>query len=96
MVAGNALQTQVAIDAGILPHLHSTIHSDKRAVRKETCWILSNIAAGTRQQLNALILNNFLPLLINVTKTDESEVKFIIIYLDTERSHMGDLQLDHY
>jgi importin subunit alpha-1 len=90
MVAGNALQTQKVIDAGVLNYLHKTMFNEKRAVRKETCWIISNIAAGTQQQIEALILNNFLPVMTRVVKNDDPEVR-VIYNLDSKGSNLGDL-----
>jgi importin subunit alpha-1 len=87
MVAGNALQTQKVIDAGVLQYLHKTMFNQKRGVRKETCWIISNIAAGTQQQIEALILNNFLPVMTTVVKNDDAEV---IIYKNrSKRKRFG-------
>jgi importin subunit alpha-1 len=74
IVSGDALQTQQVINAGILSHLHRLIFAEKKAIRKDACWIVSNIAAGTEQQVEALINNNFLPSLIRVVHTDDSEV----------------------
>jgi hypothetical protein len=79
MVAGNALQTQKVLDSGCLNYLMKTIFHEKRSVRKETCWIISNIAAGTQRQIEMLIQSNFLPILLEVIKNDESEVKFFLI-----------------
>lgn len=76
IVSGNPLQTQAVLDAGVLRHLQKLIFHEKRSIRKETCWVISNIAAGTQQQIKALIVNNFLPILERVIKTDETEVKF--------------------
>jgi hypothetical protein len=65
----------MVIDAGALNFLSRTIFHEKRSIRKETCWIISNIAAGTQQQIEALIVNNFLPILERVIKHDEPEIK---------------------
>ncbi len=51
IVSGNDKQTQVALDAGILPPLTRLLHHPKKIIRKETCWTLSNIAAGTVAQI---------------------------------------------
>ena len=75
VVAGNASQTQMVVDSGCLQYLKKTIIHEKRSIRKETCWIISNIAAGTQQQIEALIENDFLPILDYVIKNDEPEVK---------------------
>lgn len=81
-MTGNPLQTQAVIDAGILPYLAKLIFHEKRSIRKESCWVISNIAAGTQQQIKALILNDFLPILEAVIKNDEPEVKLIYFNLE--------------
>ena len=74
IVSGNPLQTQAVIDAGVLKYLSQLIFHEKRSIRKETCWVISNIAAGTQQQIKALILSDFLKILEKVIRTDEPEV----------------------
>jgi len=76
IVSGNAHQTQMVIDAGILQYLKKTIFHEKRSIRKESCWIISNIAAGTQQQIEALITNDFLKVLEYKIKNDEPEVNY--------------------
>ncbi len=79
IVTGNPLQTQAVIDAGVLPYLAKLIFHEKRSIRKETCWVISNIAAGTQQQIKSLIVNDFLSILEQVIKNDEPEVNKIYI-----------------
>lgn len=74
IVSGNPLQTQAVIDSGVLKYLSMLIFHEKRSIRKETCWVISNIAAGTQQQIKALIVNDFLIILDKVIKQDEPEV----------------------
>lgn len=76
IVSGNPLQTQAVIESGILKYLSQLIFHEKRSIRKETCWVISNIAAGTQQQIKALIVNDFLLILDRVIKTDEPEVYY--------------------
>jgi importin subunit alpha-2 len=45
-------------------HLLST--TTKEAIRKEVCWTISNITAGNRQQIQAVIDANIIPALIDV------------------------------
>lgn len=52
IVSGNDSQTQAVVDAGVLPALVPLLSHPKKNIRKETCWMLSNIAAGTLTQLN--------------------------------------------
>lgn len=53
-VTGNETQTQVAIDAGLLPALVPLLSHSRKNVRKEALWVLSNVAAGTAAQLKSL------------------------------------------
>lgn len=74
IVSGNPLQTQAVIEEGALKYLGNLIFHEKRSIRKETCWVISNIAAGTQQQIKALIVNDYLQILERVIKSDEPEV----------------------
>lgn len=47
IVTGNDQQTQLAIEAGTLTALNELIFHKKKTVRKEVCWSLSNITAGS-------------------------------------------------
>jgi importin subunit alpha-1 len=51
IVSGDDMQTHVAINCGALPHLAELLRHRKRAIRKEACWALSNITAGTQHQI---------------------------------------------
>lgn len=51
IVTGNDVQTQAALDAGVLTHCAALLRSPKKSVRKETCWLVSNVAAGTAPQI---------------------------------------------
>jgi len=47
ILTGDDSETQAAIDAGALQALSRLITHSKKAVRKEVCWSVSNITAGT-------------------------------------------------
>ena len=47
IVTGDDDQTQTVIDAGALIALNELIYNKKKTVRKEVCWTLSNITAGS-------------------------------------------------
>lgn len=51
IVTGDDDQTDVVIEAGIINALCTIIGHNKKTVRKEVCWVLSNITAGTEDQL---------------------------------------------
>ena len=75
IASGNANQTQILLDYGVLNYLKKTIFNAHKQIRKETAWILSNIAAGTQKQIETLIAEDILPILNRVIKSDEPEIK---------------------
>lgn len=76
---GNPLQIQAAIDCGILTFLAKLVFHEKKLIRKEACWVILNISSGTHQQIKALILSDFLPILHHLIKNDEPDVRIIKI-----------------
>lgn len=64
IVSGDDIQTQVCLRAGLLPALKMLLtgQDTKRTLLKEACWALSNITAGTRDQIQEVIDHGFLPL----------------------------------
>lgn len=55
IVSGSDLQTQMAVDAGVLNILPQLMRHPKASVQKEAAWALSNIAAGPCKQIQQLI-----------------------------------------
>ena len=54
IVTGDDLQTQVIINCGALPCLLNLLTtSHKKSIKKEACWTISNITAGTKEQVTA-------------------------------------------
>jgi hypothetical protein len=50
IVTGDDLQTQVIINCGALSCLlHLLKTSQKKSIKKEACWTISNITAGARR-----------------------------------------------
>ena len=48
---------------------------EKKTIKKETCWTISNIAAGNSEQIQALIDCRLFPTLIHILKNAEIDVK---------------------
>jgi importin subunit alpha-1 len=65
------------LDIGLLDVLKSSLLSEVKTIKKESCWILSNLAAGIQIQIEALVLNNVLPMLITIIDKEEDDVLFI-------------------
>ena len=57
IVSGNDTCTQAVVDADFISACAILLDNPKRNIRKETCWALSNIAAGSPAQLNVLMAN---------------------------------------
>jgi hypothetical protein len=49
IVTGDDTETQLAIEANLIPTLSYILTHPKKTVRKESCWVLSNITAGTQE-----------------------------------------------
>ncbi|KAH3744191.1 importin alpha [Pelomyxa schiedti] len=54
IATGSDTETQAVIDAGVLPRILPLLNNPKKSVRREACWLLSNIAAGTREQVRLI------------------------------------------
>ena len=68
IVSGSDVQTQMAIDAGVLAALPRLMTHPKASVQKEAAWALSNIAAGPVKQIQQLITCGLLPHLVALLK----------------------------
>lgn len=55
IVSGDDQQTQCVLDSNVISALVPLLSHAKKNIRKETCWLLSNIAAGTVDQLTELV-----------------------------------------
>jgi len=75
-VSGNDHQTQAVLDAGALIYMTQLLHNPKKNIRKETCWLLSNIAAGNHNQISTLLhTKGMIPLVLNQLASGEWDVK---------------------
>mmetsp|Transcript_2570 Transcript_2570/g.3748 ORF Transcript_2570/g.3748 Transcript_2570/m.3748 type:complete len:565 (-) Transcript_2570:210-1904(-) len=75
-VSGNELQTQAVIDAGIFSVANDLLHHGRRKIRKETCWLLSNIAAGSHEQIASLLNeSSIVKKVVDMAQTAEWEVR---------------------
>ena len=75
-VSGNDKQTQAVLDAGVLNHAAPMMQHAKKNVRKETCWLLSNIAAGTKEQIGELMSwNEIMTLVIDLVRDSPWDIR---------------------
>uniref|UniRef100_A0A7S4T0S9 Uncharacterized protein n=1 Tax=Ditylum brightwellii TaxID=49249 RepID=A0A7S4T0S9_9STRA len=69
--------TEVILECDAVPRLKRLITHSNREIQKEACWTLSNIAAGTVDQIQAVIDSGAIPPLVNLVsdKSTDQEVR---------------------
>lgn len=69
--------TEVILDCEAVPRLKLLITHGNREIQKEACWTLSNIAAGTVDQIQAVIDSEAIPPLVKLVndKNTDQEVR---------------------
>ncbi|XAR49250.1 hypothetical protein NMG60_11032377 [Bertholletia excelsa] len=76
IVTGDDTQTQFVIDNGVLPCLYQLLNQNhKKSIKKEACWTVSNITAGTRSQIQAVIQANIILPLVHLLENAEFDIK---------------------
>eukprot|EP01094_Clydonella_sp_ATCC50884_P018178 TRINITY_DN3314_c0_g1_i1.p1 TRINITY_DN3314_c0_g1~~TRINITY_DN3314_c0_g1_i1.p1 ORF type:complete len:532 (+),score=243.82 TRINITY_DN3314_c0_g1_i1:62-1657(+) len=74
IVTGDDLQTQCMINFQVLPRLKTLLlTSTKKGIRKEACWTISNITAGTAEQIEEVIKADLIPVLIEQLNSATAE-----------------------
>ncbi|KAL8170780.1 hypothetical protein V2J09_022584 [Rumex salicifolius] len=76
IVTGDDNQTQFVIDNGVLPCLHQLLtNNHKKSIKKEACWTISNITAGNRAQIQAVIEAQLVVPLVHLLQFAEFDIK---------------------
>ncbi|KAL3505666.1 hypothetical protein ACH5RR_031048 [Cinchona calisaya] len=76
IVTGDDFQTQSIIEHGALPCLLSLLtHNHKKSIKKEACWTISNITAGNKEQIQAVIDAQLIAPMVNLLQTAEFDIK---------------------
>ncbi|XP_056842401.1 importin subunit alpha-7 isoform X2 [Raphanus sativus] len=76
VVTGNDSQTQYIIDLQALPCLLNLLRGPyNKTIRKEACWVVSNITAGCQSQIQAVFGADICPALVNLLRNSEFDVK---------------------
>jgi len=71
----NANHTQNLIDLGVLDKLKYSLYNESESIRKESAFILSNIASGTQKQIEALIDQNLIQILYKKFNNEKPKIK---------------------
>lgn len=88
VACGDDRQTQVVIDSDALPCLRALLASADRGIRKEVCWIVSNITESSHQVqdvLDADILPPLLKLLDNQDAACREDATWVLFNLSSNR-----------
>uniref|UniRef100_A0A915Q1N5 Importin subunit alpha n=1 Tax=Setaria digitata TaxID=48799 RepID=A0A915Q1N5_9BILA len=77
LVAGGDDETQVVLDAGLLPRMMELFRTNIPIQQKrEIAWILSNVAAGSHRQVDLLFeTNDIVETLVNAFNCDDHRVR---------------------
>ncbi|KAM0951169.1 putative importin-alpha, importin-beta-binding domain, armadillo-like helical [Dioscorea sansibarensis] len=76
IVTGDDIQTQHIINQNALPRLlNLLIHEHKKSIKKEACWAISNITAGNKDQIQAVIAADLIHPLVHLLQTAEFDIK---------------------
>ncbi|NXH41308.1 IMA7 protein, partial [Dicaeum eximium] len=70
-LTGASFPPKVILNCSALPCLLHLLSSPKESIRKEACWTISNITAGNRAQIQAVIDANIFPVLIEILQKAE-------------------------
>merc|ERR1711916_422065 len=69
LIYWNDVQTQCVLNCAVLPCLLYLLGSPKENIKKEACWTISNITAGNKHQIKAVIDANLIAPLIEILNT---------------------------
>ncbi|TXG70232.1 hypothetical protein EZV62_005167 [Acer yangbiense] len=76
IVTGDDLQTQCIISHQALPCLLNLLTNNyKKSIMKEACWTISNITAGNKEQIHAVIEAKIIGPLVHILQNAEFDIK---------------------
>ncbi|KAL2925503.1 Importin subunit alpha-4 [Bienertia sinuspersici] len=76
IVTGDDTQTQFVLDNNVLPCLLQLLtQNHKKSIKKEACWTISNITAGNKAQIQAVIEAAIVLPLVQLLQNAEFDIK---------------------
>uniref|UniRef100_A0A158Q8R1 Importin subunit alpha n=1 Tax=Elaeophora elaphi TaxID=1147741 RepID=A0A158Q8R1_9BILA len=76
IVSGDDEQTQSVLNcANALNYIHRLLLDGEQKTKREVCWVLSNITAGTSSQIQTIFDAGIIPSLIQILKTETFQVR---------------------
>ncbi|XP_010442391.1 PREDICTED: importin subunit alpha-1-like [Camelina sativa] len=78
LTTGDNQQTKVVIECGVLPLLADLLTQDYaircQNIKRDACWAISNITAGTEEEIQLVIDANLIPKLVNLAQNAEFDI----------------------
>ncbi|KAG6521489.1 hypothetical protein ZIOFF_018610 [Zingiber officinale] len=97
IIIGDDLQTQVVIDRGALPFLFQLLSENNRKnIKWEICWVISNITAGNQAQIQAVIDANIIGPLVHLLRHAEFDIKKEAAWALSNATNRGSNLQIHY
>jgi hypothetical protein len=101
IVTGTDEQTSTIIEMGFLDVFKTLFYSydDYRKmarIRKEICWTISNIAAGTIEQIQSIFDSGIIPLLVDALRHSELYVRSEACWAVTNAMSYCDVNYSHF
>jgi len=75
VITGTDNHTQFCLEKGFLSCAANLLSHRKKTIVKETCWALSNVTAGTRDQVNSVITHGLVPVIVGQLKSSDFRVQ---------------------
>ncbi|OZC12273.1 Armadillo/beta-catenin-like repeat protein [Onchocerca flexuosa] len=76
IVSGDDEQTQNVVNCtNALNNIHRLLLDGDQKTKREVCWVLSNIAAGTSSQIQTIFDAGIIPSLIQILKTETFQIR---------------------
>lgn len=70
-ISGNDTQTQAMLDLDLLNRLPPFLEHKDDFIRKESCWMISNLTAGTHSQIQAVLDTPCIDTIISMIQTEK-------------------------
>lgn len=84
------------LNCNALSCINILLNSQYETIKKEACWTISNVAAGNRQQIQAVIDANVFPVLINIMQIADFKTKKEAAWAITNATSSGTAEQIRY
>lgn len=90
------LNSQLIIACSALQCIGTLLNSPRKAIRKEACWTISNITAGNKEQIQAIIDTGLVPSLIRMMGTEDFDIVKECVWAISNATSCGDVSQIKY